>query len=56
MLAHQVANQNVAKPELLSNRTGAMILFKLTTDDFPALISQTQTDLNKVQGLLQMTL
>jgi putative nucleotidyltransferase with HDIG domain len=54
-LAHQMANQNGAKPELLSSRLDALLLFKLTPDDFPALISQTQTDLNKVQGLLQMT-
>ena len=55
-LAHQMASQNGAKPDLLSSRTDALMLFKLTADDVPALISQTQNDLNKVQGLFQMTL
>jgi putative nucleotidyltransferase with HDIG domain len=54
-LAHQLASQNGSKPDLLSSRTDALMLFKLTADDVPALIGQTQNDLNKVQGLFQMT-
>jgi putative nucleotidyltransferase with HDIG domain len=53
-LAHQMIQQNGFKPDLLSSQSDAVVLFKLTAEEIPKLISQAQGDLRKVQGLLQM--
>jgi putative nucleotidyltransferase with HDIG domain len=53
-LAHRMIDQELQTSDLLSDRSDAMILFELTTDDIPTLIQQTQKDLQRVQGLLQM--
>jgi putative nucleotidyltransferase with HDIG domain len=53
-LAHRIIDQEQHTSDLLSDRSDAMILFQLTTNDIPTLIQQTQNDLKRVEGLLQM--
>ena len=40
--------------ELLEKNSGSMALLKLKADQIPILITQTQNDLQRVQGLLDM--
>lgn len=53
-LAHHLCDQVPRVPDLLSCSPDAMTLLQLTADDVPTLIAQTQTGLQRVQGLLQM--
>jgi len=54
-LAHQMTSQNGPNPDALPIRPDTMILFRLTADDIPTLMTQAQSELHKVQGLLQMS-
>jgi putative nucleotidyltransferase with HDIG domain len=53
-LAHQISGQNALQPNVLVSRPDAVIFFELTADDIPTLIQQTEKDLHRVQGLLEM--
>jgi len=55
-LARQMLSQKLPGSDLLSSRPDAMILFQLTEDNVPTLISQVQKDLQRVQALLQMSI
>lgn len=54
-LAHQMVDQAPSTPDLVSFSPDAMILFQLTEDDIPTLIAQTQAGLQRVQGLVNMS-
>jgi putative nucleotidyltransferase with HDIG domain len=53
-LAHQMVKQAPYATDLLLSSSDSMTLLKLTPEDIPTLIAQTQKDLQRVQGLLQM--
>jgi len=53
-LAQQVVEPKADLSELLARHADAMILLQLKADDIPILIKQTQKDLQRVQGLLEM--
>jgi HD-like signal output (HDOD) protein len=54
-LAHHMIDQVPPAPDLLSCSPDSMALLQLTADEVPTLIAQTQTGLQRVAGLLQMT-
>jgi putative nucleotidyltransferase with HDIG domain len=54
-LAHHMIDQVPSAPDLLSCSPDAMALLQLTAEDVPTLIAKTQTGLQRVAGLLQMT-
>jgi HD-like signal output (HDOD) protein len=54
-LAHHMFDQVPLAPDLLSCSADAMTLLELTADDVPILIAQSQTGLQRVAGLLKMT-
>jgi len=54
-LAHHMIDQVPQAPDLLSCSPDATALLQLTAEDVPTLIAKTQTGLQRVAGLLQMT-
>lgn len=55
-LARWMSNQELAYSDLVARRQDTLILFQLTADDLLTLVKQTQNDLQRVQGLLQMSI
>jgi putative nucleotidyltransferase with HDIG domain len=53
-LAQLVVEPKTDLPELLARNANAMTLLQLKPDQIPALIKQTQNDLQRVDGLLKM--
>ena len=54
-LAHHMIDQVPRAPDLLLCSPDATALLQLTAEDVPTLIAKTQTGLQRVAGLLQMT-
>jgi putative nucleotidyltransferase with HDIG domain len=53
-LAHHIVDRKPPTSDLLSTHAEAMTLLQVTPEDMPKLIVQTQTGLQRVEGLLQM--